>query len=767
MLDAAILRSNVPHALIRALDVGSACALDGVHAVYTAASLRGRVDDFTRSFYPGVSPVLAEQYSLKVAPYRAQLLAKDRVYRVGEPIAVVVATSRATAEDACELIAVDYEELPIVADAESGLRPEAMQIHSDVPGNVAAEFTIRVGDVQAALETAPRRLRERFTSHRSVGSPMETRGVLADFDSRTGQLTEWTANQRPHLLRSYLSEMLHLPESMVRVIAPDMGGSFGGGIYSEEILLGFAAMDLGRPVRWIEDRSENLQNARHSRDQTHDVEIGFDDDGKILALRDTFLVDTGCYNPFGITLPFNTAVHLRGEHDIPHFEAHAVSVFTNKLQTTPLRGAGRPEAAFVMDRLLHLVAEETEIDAVEVRRRNLIPANRMPYNAGMHYRDGAPTIYDSGNFPEQLEMAVELSDYRRFRSRQAEAGVAGRLLGIGFSSHVEGSGYGPYEGASATIDSSGHVLVTSGSSPHGQSHETTLAQVASDALGVPFDSISVLAGDTSLIAYGGGTFASRSAVTAGSAVHLAATRLKARTIRAAAGVLGVEPSDLDVVDGKVVSAESGDSMLTLSQVQAATAPDSAWCTERREPAGLQEVAYFVPSAVTFSSATHVAEVEVDAETGFVRVIRYAVVDECGRVINPRIVDGQQIGGVAHGIGNALFEEVVYQDGVPINASYMDYLLPTAAEVPRVDLAHQCCPSPLNPIGVKGCGEGGTVSAPGAIANAVADALHPLRLRITEVPITPQRLLGWIEEARQQEPQAPTKPGNSGSLGRSR
>ncbi|MGH8916416.1 MAG: xanthine dehydrogenase family protein molybdopterin-binding subunit [Acidimicrobiia bacterium] len=746
MVEAAFLRSPLAAGRVVRLDAREALDLDGVIAVYTAADLEGKVESFTRPFYKSIDPEVQRLSGLQIAPYRADLLAKDRVIRLDEPLAVVVALDRYIAEDALETIQLDIEPLPVVSNVTTALAPGAPQVNPDIPGNVHASFRITVGQPDQALATSPHQLSETIEYGRSVGSPMETRGVVASPDPGRGTLTVWANNQRPHLLRTYMAEMLGLPDDHLRVIAPEIGGSFGGGIYAEEIVVAAIARDLGRPVRWIEDRRENLGNARQSRDQTHRVEVGFDDEGRILALKDWFALDCGAYNPFAITIPYNTASHMRGQFRIDNFESEAVCVATNKLPNTPVRGAGRPVAVFVMDRIIDLVADETGLDPVEVRRRNLIPGDLMPYDMGMLYRDGAPIEYDTGDFTEQLEKLVTVVDLNGFRREQAELRASGRLIGIGLSSHVEGSGYGPYEGAKVRVDNSGHVTVHTGTTTHGQSHETTLAQVCADALGVDLGDVTVRFGDTDLISHGGGTYASRVAVTGGSAVHMAAELAKAKVVAIAAGMLEASPEDLEVAGGRVYPRGSPEVALSLAEIAQAAAPGGPAWREGIEP-GIEEQSFYVPPTVVFASGSHAAVVEVDRETGVVEVLRYVVVDECGRVINPMVVDGQQHGGVAHGVGNALLEQVIYDaEGQLLTGSFVDYLLPSATDVPRIEVHHQAFPTERNPIGVKGVGEGATSSAPAAIAGAIVDALRPLRVRLNRLPISPARLRELIEEA---------------------
>lgn len=748
MLEAAILRSPIAHGQITRIDASRALEIPGVHAVVTAEDLAGQIGPITRPFYKTIPEHVARETNLVVRPYRAQLLAAEKVFRVGEPVAVVLAVDRYVAEDALEAIEVEYEPLESLTDPMSAMKDGAPQLHPDVPGNIHCSFHTGSGDVARAFANAEHTMSAHIRVGRSIGSPIETRGVVAEFDRSTGNLSIWATQQKPHLLRSYLSEMLDMPEAHIRVVSPDMGGSFGGGIYNEEILLPYLATRLKRPIRWIEDRRENLGNARHTRDQYHDVEVAFNSDGTIVGLKDRFLIDAGAYNPFVITLSYNTAAHLRSEFKIDNFDVEGICVLTNKRDNTPVRGAGRTSATFVIDRIVDMVAARLGQDSADIRRKNLIPGEMMPYDMGMLYRDGGRIVYDSGDYPAQFEKALHLADYGSFKAKQAAAREEGRLVGIGISAHVEGSGFGPHEGATIRIDESGHVTVHSGSNPHGQSHETVLAQVCADGLGVSPDQVTVRAGDTDLIAHGGGTFASRSAVTAGSAVHSASRTLQTKVLAIAAGILEVSEHDLVVAEGQVTVRGVPDTSLTFAEIARAAAPGPDSRLPEGMSPGLEETDYYIPPTVTYSSGTHLAVVEVDAETGQVSVLEYYVVDDCGLILNPTVVDGQQHGGVAHGIGNALFEEVFYDEsGQLLNASFMDYLLPTAADVPSITVEHEAHLSPLNPLGIKGAGEGAAVSPPAAIANAIINALEPLDVEITEMPMSPSRVWRAIQEAR--------------------
>ncbi|HSJ28079.1 MAG TPA: xanthine dehydrogenase family protein molybdopterin-binding subunit, partial [Acidimicrobiia bacterium] len=637
MIEAAVLRSPIAHGNIIHLDTSPARGLEGVVSVATAGDLRGKVGPITRTFYKTIPEHVARETNLVVRPYRAQLLAEQKVFRVGEPVAVVLAENRYVAEDALELIEVEYEPLEALTDPFTAMREDAPQLHPDVPGNIHCSFHTGAGDIARAFDEAEHTLSTRITVGRSIGSPLETRGVVAEFDRSTNQLVIWATQQKPHLLRSYLSEMLGMPEEHIRVISPDMGGSFGGGIYNEEIFIPFFATQTGRPIRWIEDRRENLANARHTRDQYHDVEVAFNGEGRIRGLKDRFLVDAGAYNPFVITLSYNTAAHLRNEFKIDNFDVEGICVLTNKRDNTPVRGAGRTSATFVIDRIVDMVAAYVKEDPADVRRKNLIPGELMPYDMGMLYRDGGRIVYDSGDYPAQLEKALALAGYAGFRDRQERARAEGRLIGIGISAHVEGSGFGPHEGATVRIDQTGHVIVHSGSNPHGQSHETVLAQVCADALGVTPEQVTVRAGDTGLIAHGGGTFASRSAVTAGSAVHGAATKVRGKVLTIASWLLEVSRDDLTIEEGLVGVRGVPGISLSFGEIAEAASPGPANRLPSGMDPGLEETDYYVPPTVTYSSGTHIAIVEVDPETGMVSVLEYYVVDDCGQILNPTVV----------------------------------------------------------------------------------------------------------------------------------
>lgn len=750
MLEAVFVRSPVARGHIADIDVSGARALPGVVAVLTAADLVGHVDPFTRFVdQEDTPPDLEEAVHPVVLPCPMEPLASEEVRYVGQPVAVVVAASRYVGEDAAELIVVEYEDLPAVTDPEAAVQDGAELVHADLGTNVQASYHVSVGDAPAALEEAEHRLSCRIHVPRLAANPLEARAVLAEWDEARAQLTVWSSTQVPHMVRTRICEQLHLPEADVRVIAPDVGGGFGPkvNVYPEEVIVPHLARLLGRPVRFVEDRQEHLVSTMHARDQVHHVTIGFSSEGRISVVDDRFLLDCGAFNPFSLTCAYNSAAHFRGLYRIPHFRIDGSCVLTNKTPNGPYRGAGRPEVVFVMDRLVHLVAARLGLDAAEVVRRNLIRPDELPYDQGLPYRDGARVVYDGGDYRAALDAALDAAGYDAFWKEQADAAAQGRRVGLGISLYVEGTGIGPFEGASVSVNADGKVVVCSGSAPHGQSHRTTLAQVCADELGVPLDDVEVRAGDTALVPYGTGTFASRSAVTAGSAVTGAARKVRDDLLALAGELLEVDPGDLVLEAGVVHVAGSPSRSVDLPALARAAAPGPRAAVPEGRSFGLSATSYFVPPSVTFSYGAHVAVVELDEETGQVELLRYVVAHDCGRILHPLVVEGQVQGGVAQGLGSALYEEIVYSpDGQPLTTTFMDYLLPTTAEVPSVAQIHLQFPSERNPLGVKGVGEGGAISPPAAVANAVIDALGHDPQDLVQLPLSPEKVLRLAEEA---------------------
>jgi carbon-monoxide dehydrogenase large subunit len=680
-------------------------------------------------------------HSSLTAPACPEVLPQAIVSYAGQPVALVVAESPGEATDALDALRVEYEPLPAVASLDDALRPEGPRVHPG--GNVASRFTQQVGDSAAALARADVVVRERFHLHRGAGMAMETRAILARWDTDLGQLTVWSTTQAPHILRRLLTRYLRLPEHAVRVVTQDIGGGFGPKaiVYSEDVLVPLLARTLGRPVRFVETRREHLLAVTQERDQWHDVELGLTREGRIVALRDSFVHDCGAFVSWGIIVPLITSVSVPGPYRVPNYEVTLTAVYTNRVPVTPVRGAGRPQAVFVMERMLDLLG----LDRIALRADNLIQPHEFPYDVGLVSRDNSPRRYDSGNYPECLRRVTEAIGWANFAAERERARAAGRTIGLGVALFVEDTGLGPYEGIRVRVDALGHVFAFSGASSQGQAHETTLAQIVADGLSVPLEQVTVVPGDTAGLPYGVGTFASRVAVLgSASAVH-AAAEVRKKALAVAADRLEAAPEDLVLENGRIAVRGAPGRGLGLGDVAAiATAPRPGYALPGGMEPGLEASGYVHVLQSTYSSGAHAAVVEVDADLGLVRLLRYVAVDDCGTMINPMVVAGQVHGGVAHGVGNALLEEVIYDaDGQLVTGTLMDYALPRASDVPPLEVHHVVTPSPLNPLGVKGAGEGGTLPAPAAIANAVADALA---IEIAEMPLTRERLWRRISSA---------------------
>jgi carbon-monoxide dehydrogenase large subunit len=749
MLHAVFVRSPVAHARIGKVDLSRAASAPGVACVLSGADLLQLLPPVpdTQLSLPSKWTTLVQH---KFINPQQPLLAHDKVRHVGEAVAVIVAESRHAAEDAAQLVSLDLDHLPVVIDPEQALRPGGPIIHEKFQTNLIGAFTIGKGEIEAALAHSPHKLKRRFYHHRYAAAPMECRGVVGVHDSRTDSVTIWSATQVVHWVRREAASVLRLPEARVRCVALDVGGGFGlkGHVYPEDLLIPFLARRLGRAVQWIEDRREHLMCSCHSRDQIHDVEVGFDDEGRILALRDHFIVDCGAWNPIGAGVVYNTAVHLVGPYKIPAVAINARIAATNKVPNAPYRGAGRPEAAFAMERIVDLVAGQLGLEPADVRLRNMIRADEMPYRVGIPYRDGEPIVYDGGDYQGALRQALAaIGGVAAFRQRQRTALQNGRYLGLGIGCYVEGTGVGPFESATVRIDPSGKIFVSSGACPQGQGMETIFAQVVADVWCVdPSDVVMSLA-DTAAIAIGFGTIASRSTVTLSAAIHGASERLRAKVFAIAANILECAAGDLELrKDGVGIVGVPG-AEISLADIARAARP--GW-DHGRPPgidAGLEETYYYEPPTVTWSYAVHVAVLDVDIEIGRVNIEKYVIAHDCGVVVNPMLVEGQIVGGAAQGIGGALLEEFNYDaEGQLLAGSFMDYMVPTACEIPDMHLIHQHSPSPLNPLGVKGVGEGGPIAPPAVIANAVADALRPFAVEFNRLPITPQLIQQTVRSA---------------------
>jgi aerobic carbon-monoxide dehydrogenase large subunit len=734
MLAAVVVRSPHPHAWIRSVDAAAALEDPRTLAVLTAADL------------PELPPLPCIDAEETTRPFNQRVLATDKVRYVGEPVAVVVAEDRYVAEDVAELVVVDYEPLPAVADPERAMQPDAPILHEDT--NVCDTLEYRIGDPDAAFESAPRVLTERFTTQRYAGMPMETRGAIADWDPRTETITLTSSTQVPNSVKRDICESLKLPESRVRVLVPDVGGAFGVKIqtYPEEILLCLLARRLGRPVKWVEDRWEHIVASTHGREQFHDVEVAYDDDGRVRAIRDRCVTNTGAYlQRLTLVEPFIGVSMLTGPYDITDFEATAHVVMTNKAPMNPFRGVGHVQAAFTMERIIDTIARELGLDPADVRMRNMIAAEDLPRARGLGNVLAGEIVYDSGDYAECLRRALTLSRYDDFRGEQEEQRRRGRLLGIGIGAFVEETGLGPYEMGAVRLEPSGQVVVHTGACTSGQGHLTTLAQIAADTLSVDVDDVDVRYGDTDLVRWGVGTYASRSAAIGGTAIRNASVDVREQALRVASTMLEAHAADLELRDGRIAIVGSpGGPSVSLAEVAAAVSPGQA-LPEGIDSYGIEATDVFHPETNTFAYGVHVSKVEVDPATGVVTLLEHHVVNDSGTVINPLVLEGQVQGGVAFGIGGALLEEVVYDDDAqPRNPNFMDYLLPDEASVPDIVVEHMEIPTPLNPDGIKGGGEGGAVGAPAAIANAVADAIAPGR--VTATPITPARVFAAMAEA---------------------
>ena len=742
MLHAVLVRSPLAHARIRSVDLTRAKAAPGVVYAMNGADLLQLLPPIPEGQI-ALPPKWTTQIQHKFLNPQEPLLAHDKARHVGEALAIIVAETRHQAEDAAELVMLDLDELPAVVDPEAALKPGSPIVHERFNTNLIGEFSVGRGDAAGAMARSPHRLKRRFYHHRYAAVPMETRGVLADYDRRTDAMTIWSSTQVVHWVRREAAALLGMPEARVRCIAPDVGGGFGGKghVYPEDMLVTFLARQLGRPVRWIEGRSEHLQSATHSRDQLHDIEVGFDDDGRIVALTDTYIVDCGAWNPIGSAVAYNTAVHLTGPYKIENYAARGRVVVSNKVPNAPYRGAGRPEACFAMERTIDLVARTLGLEPAEVRRRNMIPAVEMPYAVGMPYRDGEPIVYDSGDYPSALQKALDaIGGVEAFRARQDEARKEGRHLGLGIGFYIEGTGVGPFESAFVRVDPTGKIFISGGAAPQGQGMETIFAQITADLWKVRPEDVVVSLADTASIAIGFGTMASRSTVTLSGALHHASERLREKVFAIAANILECAPADLELRDGGVGVVGVPGTNLSLARIARAATP--GWTNERPPgiDAGLEETYYWQPPTVTWSYAVHVAVVEVDAETGRVRLDDYAVAHDCGNVVNPMLVEGQIHGGAVQGLGGILCEAITYDsNGQLLSGSLMDYAMPIAADMPNIKIVHQHSPSPLNPLGVKGVGEGGAVAPPAAVANAVCDALGEMGLEINATPVRPEEI----------------------------
>lgn len=744
MLHAAFLRSPVAHARINGIDAARARALPGVHAVITQADLVAELgaglDKPMAQLYP--APALTNDHT-------QHPLAKDEVCYVGQTVAIVVADGRAIAEDALALIDVDYAALPAVVDVRTALADDAPRVHDGDTTNLGGQLRARFGDIDDAFTKADHVFSTEFLQHRGGCHAMECRGVIARDDPYGDGLTVWSSTQCPYLVRRALARWLGEAEERVRIIAPDVGGGFGpkAGFYPEEIVVPLAAKIVGRPVKWIEDRREHFTATTTQRDQHWAIEVACDSDGKILGLRGNVKHEQGAYIPYGVLLAFSSLAPLPSAYSIPAVDVGLDIIFTNTTPNTPVRGAGRPYANYAVERAVQIVAYGLGIDQAEVRRRNLIRVDQMPYETGATLRDGSKAKYDSGDYHACLDKALDLADYASFGERQQAARAEGRYLGIGVSCCIEDTGIGPYEGTMVRVEPGGRIMVRTGAAGQGQGHHTMVAQIIAENLGVAPEDIIFESADTGKFAHGVGTIGSRVAANLGPSALDAALQVRDKALKLAAEVLEAAEADLDIEDGVVRVNGAPDVSVKLGDLALQLAPMSGVRVPTGFTPSLEATSYAGSSGSPIANGTNVAEVEVDIGTGEVKVLRYSVAHDCGTMINPMIVDGQIIGGVVHGIGNALFERMIYDaQGQPLTTNYGEYLLPLATEMPRIDIVHQETPSPLNPLGVKGAGEGGTIPAAAAIVAAIENALADYNVVVDYYPVGPQYLTELIDAA---------------------
>ncbi len=722
LLHAAFLRSHLAHAGITRLDLNAAKSAPGVVAAWSARDLRN------------LKPMPVSEADGTRKPKRGPL-AGDRVRHVGQAIAMVIAESLEAARDALDRIELELEPLPAVTDVEAAMRTDAPLLYPRFRSNVAFRIESKNGDIEGAFRDADIVIRQRLVNQRLIPMAMETRGAVASFQD--GRLTLEVSNQAPYRAREQLAEVMELSERKIRVVVREVGGGFGskGGIYGEEIAVAEAARRLGRPVKWIEDRSENCTATWQGRGQVQDVELTARRDGTILGIRTRILADMGAHlEGFTAVVPTSTPQLQTGCYRIPASQSTLYGVFTNTTPTGPYRGAGRPEAAYLIERMVDLLASELERDPADLRKQNFIPPSEFPYT------NPGELTYDSGNYRGTLDRLLALADYSQLRRKQTEARSRGRLMGIGLSTYVELAAMGPADRGGARLEEDGSITVITGSTPHGQGHETTWGQVAARELALPADRIRVRHGDTDDAAYALGTWGSRSAAVSGSTVLKAAANLKKQIAGLAADALEAAPPDVVVEDGRAYVRGVPSRALTFQQI-------ATWATQQGRKSALRARARFDPPDLVFPFGAHLAQVEVDRETGGVRLLRYIAVDDCGVVINPLIVEGQVHGGATQGIAQALFEAAVYDAaGQPLAANLVSYLVPGAPDLPMFETARTTTPTPRNPLGAKGIGEGGTTAAAPAVVNAVMDALRPLGIRHLDMPLSPAKIWHAIQDA---------------------
>ena len=740
VLHAAFARSPHPHALIRSIDASAARTLPGVIAVLS-------LDD--------LAPVLKQRRMMRTSNSGTRLdqswafaLADGEVSFVGEPVAIVIAADRYIAEDAAALIAVDYDVLPAATDCRTADLEHAPAVRRELVSNKIISYKVAFGDIVSAFTGAAHVVHEDLWQHRGAGHSIEGRGILAEISDRQTQV--WASTQKAHDLRYAFADYIQLDENRLRVATPDVGGGFGPKlcVYPEDVAVVAAATLLRRSIKWIEDRREHFTNAVHERDQYWGIELAADADGRVRGVRGRLIHDVGAYALQDVNLPYNSASTLTGPYMVPALAMDVVVTHTNKTPVSSVRGAGYPQAAFAMERLLDGLAHELKVDRAELRRRNLIPAEKMPYTKPLKTRAGEQVQYDSGDYPACQAEVLKAAHWDDFPSRQAAARAQGRYLGMGLAHGVKGTGRGPFEFGGVRVSPTGSITVSTGAAARGQGVATALAQICAEAFGVRAQDVTVVAGDTAAAPLGLGGFASRQTVTAGSSVHVAAQAVAAKARKLASYVLEAAEDDLEVVDGEVRVVGAPQLSVKLGELARILKGAPGYGFPPGLDPGLESNAMVRLDALAYSNACHVAEVEVDIETGAVEILRYAAIQDCGRRVNPMIVEGQIHGGIVHGIGNAAYEWMGYDAaGQPLTTTFADYLLPTATEVPRIETLYKETPSPRNPLGVKGVGELGVIPAAATLISAIEDALSPFNVHIAQTPIMPHELVALIERGK--------------------
>jgi carbon-monoxide dehydrogenase large subunit len=734
---AAFVRSPHPHALIGNFDLSAARAMPDVIAVLT-------LDD--------LAPVLKQRRMNRVSNSGTNLgcswafaLADREVSFVGEAVAIVIAEDRYVAEDAAALIEVDYEVLAAAFDCRAESAPP---VRRELVSNRVISYRVGYGDIEDAFAKAAHTVREQLSMHRGGGHSMEGRGILAEILDR--ETTVWASTQKPHELRGALADYIALDESRLRVVVPDVGGGFGPKlcVYPEDVAVVAAARLVGRSIKWIEDRREHFTNSVHERDQYWSIELAADVDGRVRGIRGRLIHDIGAYALQDVNIPYNSATTLTGPYIVPALAMDVVAAHTNKTPVSSVRGAGYPQAAFAMERMLDRLARKLGIDRAELRRRNLISAEKMPYLKPLQARSGEQVQYDSGDYPGCQAEILHAGQWQDFPQRQAAARAAGRYLGIGFAHGMKGTGRAPFEFGNVRISPTGQITVSTGAAPMGQGLCTALAQICADAFGVEAQDVTVIAGDTAAAPLGLGGFASRQTVTAGSSVQIASDAVAKKARKLASHMLEAAEEDLEIAEGEIRVVGAPQLAVKLGDLARVLKGAPGYPFPKDIEPGLEASATFRVDQLAYSNACHLVEVDIDIETGGVRILRYLAIQDAGRRINPMIVEGQVHGGIAHGIGNAMFEWMGYDEaGQPITTTFADYLLPTARDVPKLETLYKESPSPHNPLGVKGVGEVGVIPAAAAIVSAIEDALSPFDVRIAQMPVTPARLLELIGTAR--------------------